>query len=78
MKRFFMSLMAAATGLLMGSVALADPPSGVVTIRPVQIVGRVQRPSVVEIARVPVTVAVRDLRQPLVDRVERPVSATPF
>ena len=57
----------------------ADPKSGVITLREIEIVGRVQKPiASVDVGKIPPKLTLAELRQPFLDRIEEAVQHDPF
>ena len=65
--------------LLVASNASAQKKSRIVTVPEMQIVGHVQRPiAAVDVSRVQPQLTLRQLRRPFLDRIEKPLSNSPF
>lgn len=61
------------------SAQQAQPQKGVITIREVTIVGRVQKPvASVDVNKIEPKLTLAELRQPFLDRIEQAVSQEPF
>jgi hypothetical protein len=59
--------------------ASAAEKSGVITLREIEIVGRVQKPvAVAEVGKIPAKLLLAELRQPFLDRIEEAVQHDPF
>jgi hypothetical protein len=57
----------------------ADPKKGVITLREIEIVGRVQKPiESVDVGMIPVKLTLAEMRQPFLDRIEEAVQHDPF
>lgn len=68
-----------ALGLAEGRAHAADPKSGVITLREIEIVGRVQKPiASVDVGKIPPKLTLAELRQPFLDRIEEAVQHDPF
>jgi len=79
-KTSFVALVAAILlGLGGGSASAADPKKGVITLREIEIVGRVQKPiESVDVGMIPVKLTLAEMRQPFLDRIEEAVQHDPF
>jgi hypothetical protein len=78
MSRVFQHAAAAALVLAPAS-ALAQQPSRVVTISEITIVGRIQKPiAAVDVSRIQPRLALAELRQPFLQRIERAIYRSPF
>ncbi|HEY2516313.1 MAG TPA: hypothetical protein VGI39_35825 [Polyangiaceae bacterium] len=68
-----------ALGLTEGRALAAEPKSGVITLREIEIVGRVQKPiASVDVGKIPPKLTLAELRQPFLDRIEEAVQHDPF
>jgi hypothetical protein len=79
MSRLFVR--AAGLVLLLAKTApvLAQQPGRVVTISEITIVGRIQKPiAAVDVSRIQPKLALAELRQPFLQRIERAVYRSPF
>ena len=57
----------------------ADQKNGVITLREIEIVGRVQKPiASVDVSKIPPKLTLAELRQPFLDRIEEAVQHDPF
>jgi len=57
----------------------ADNNKGVITLREIEIVGRVQKPiASVDVSKIPPKLTLEELRQPFLDRIEEAVQHDPF
>jgi hypothetical protein len=66
-------------GLGEGRASAADPKKGVITLREIEIVGRVQKPiESVDVGMIPVKLTLAEMRQPFLDRIEEAVQHDPF
>jgi hypothetical protein len=62
-----------------GSARAADNNKGVITLREIEIVGRVQKPiAAVDVGKIPPKLTLAELRQPFLDRIEEAVQHDPF
>jgi hypothetical protein len=79
-KSSFVALVAAMLlGLGSRSASAADPKKGVITLREIEIVGRVQKPiESVDVGMIPVKLTLAEMRQPFLDRIEEAVQHDPF
>jgi hypothetical protein len=77
-----LSLLTASLALfaaLEGVASAAEPKGGVITLREIEIVGRVQKPvAVAEVGRIQPRLLLSELRQPFLDRIEEAVQHDPF
>jgi hypothetical protein len=65
-------------GLGEGTASAADK-KGVITLREIEIVGRVQKPiESVDVGMIPVKLTLAEMRQPFLDRIEEAVQHDPF
>jgi len=72
-------LAAVLLGLGGGTAFAADPKKGVITLREIEIVGRVQKPiESVDVGMIPVKLTLAEMRQPFLDRIEEAVQHDPF
>ena len=80
LKTSFVTLIAALLlGLGAGKAFAADPKKGVITLREIEIVGRVQKPiESVDVGMIPVKLTLAEMRQPFLDRIEEAVQHDPF
>ena len=61
-----------------GRASAADK-KGVITLREIEIVGRVQKPiESVDVGMIPVKLTLAEMRQPFLDRIEEAVQHDPF
>jgi hypothetical protein len=59
--------------------AVAQQPGRVVTISEITIVGRIQKPiAAVDVSRIQPKLALAELRQPFLQRIERAIYRSPF
>ncbi len=66
-------------GLSGRAASAADPKKGVITLREIEIVGRVQKPiESVDVGMIPVKLTLAEMRQPFLDRIEEAVQHDPF
>lgn len=73
--------MSAVLGLMAFSVGVAaqEKKGGVISIREVVIVGRVQKPvASLDVNKIPAKLTLAELRQPFLDRIEAAVLKEPF
>jgi hypothetical protein len=62
-----------------GTASAADQKGGVITLREVEIVGRVQKPiASVDVGTILPKLTLAELRQPFLDRIEEAVQHDPF
>lgn len=62
-----------------GSAWAADSKGGVITLREIEIVGRVQKPiASVDVSKIAPKLTLAELRQPFLDRIEEAVQHDPF
>jgi hypothetical protein len=79
MRRMFAYAVAVAGVLPVMAPALAQQPGRVVTISEITIVGRIQKPiAAVDVSRIQPKLALAELRQPFMQRIERAVYRSPF
>jgi hypothetical protein len=79
MRRMFACAAAVAGVLPVMAPALAQQPGRVVTISEITIVGRIQKPiAAVDVSRIQPKLALAELRQPFLQRIERAVYRSPF
>jgi len=84
MKRLAVSAAFGLAALAASSVASAQekgapPQRGVITLAEVKIVGRIQKPiAAVDVNKLSPTLALAELRQPFLDRIEKAVAMDPF
>jgi hypothetical protein len=79
MSRIFECAAAVALALAATAPALAQQPGRVVTISEITIVGRIQKPiAAVDVSRIQPKLALAELRQPFLQRIERAVYHSPF
>jgi hypothetical protein len=66
-------------GVFVASNAAAQKRGRVITVTPIQIVGRVERPiAAVDISRIEPRLTLHELRRPFLDRIEKPLSNGTF
>ena len=79
LKTAFVALAAAGLLGLGGGDASAADKKGVITLREIEIVGRVQKPiESVDVGMIPVKLTLAEMRQPFLDRIEEAVQHDPF
>jgi hypothetical protein len=80
MNRLFQRAAAAALVLVLAPApALAQQQGRVVTISEITIVGRIQKPiAAVDVSRIQPKLALAELRQPFLQRIERAIYRSPF
>ena len=69
---------ACSLGVGEGKASAADK-KGVITLREIEIVGRVQKPiESVDVGMIPVKLTLAEMRQPFLDRIEEAIQHDPF
>ena len=77
--RQLLSLSVVAVSLLVSSAAFAQKKSKVVEINEITITGRVQKPvAAVDISKIAPKVALSELRQPFLEKIEQVLLTDPF
>jgi hypothetical protein len=77
--RLALAALVALAATVTSGVASADPKGGVITLREVEIVGRVQKPvASVDVGTISPKLTLAELRQPFLDRIEEAVQHDPF
>jgi hypothetical protein len=69
----------AVLGTALPASAADKDQKGVITLREIEIVGRVQKPiAAVDVGKIPLKVTLTELRQPFLDRIEEATLHDPF